>query len=106
MNEVTSVLFATCIFIVPLILGLRYGIMEQQEKINNMEGSQISLSLTVTRPQKVQPDNTSKLLLNEAKDVLKDMGFSATEAKKILNEVGPCNDVDEWVRKSLEVIKV
>ena len=47
-----------------------------------------------------------KTMFNEAKDVLVSMGFSATESKKMLNDVGPCNDTDEYVRKSLESIKV
>jgi Holliday junction resolvasome RuvABC DNA-binding subunit len=54
----------------------------------------------------IQPKTVDNLIFNEAKDILVTMGFSASESKKMLNEVGLCNSSDEFVRKALQNIKL
>ena len=51
-------------------------------------------------------NNTNSETFNQAKDVLKSIGFSVTEAKKMLNSVEPCDDVQQWVKNSLERLKI
>lgn len=89
---------------IPLIPIFLYGIwLGMQEKAKKPQ-TKTSFGLVITQTT-IQPTLIDKNVFNEAKDVLVSMGFSATESKKMLNAVGPCDNVDIWVKKSLESIK-
>ena len=101
MNE----LDACALMALPLIGVLILGILLGAQKKARKPQTKTSFGLVITQTT-IQPTLIDKNVFNEAKDVLVSMGFSATESKKMLNAVGPCDNVDIWVKKSLESIKI
>jgi len=93
--ETQYFLMGVMIVLIPFIFGI---ISSSTPKKKASCGYEISI-----RPV---PPTVDKSIFNESKSLLVDMGFSATEAKQMLNSVGNHYDADEWVRQCLTKIRV
>ena len=100
-----SELDACALMVMPLLFLFIWRIWSSAQECRNKPQTKTSFGLVITQTT-IQPTLIDKNVFNEAKDVLVSMGFSATESKKMLNAVGPCDNVDIWVKKSLESIKI
>lgn len=91
-NEVSLFLLGIIIVVIPFVFSIYVASKHERETF--------TIEIVTDSIESVKP-SYNKENFNEAKKILQLMGFSATEAKELLNKSGPKDNIDDWVKAAL-----